>query len=152
MRTISPTRRISPDSACWWSATDRAAWTSPSRINGVTPQPVLLAIRSDIVIARQYPYGLPNTVWHLISHLLPKRWRKDFLNRVNYQTYNDLADLDLPLAPNRDDRVGTSAPARGRDLIDAVRAGRIVAVKGLARLEGRLRDARRRQPATKSTP
>ncbi len=105
-------------------------------INGVTPQPVLLAIRSDIVIARQYPYGLPNTVWHLISRLLPQRWRKDFLNRVNYQTYNDLADLDLPLAPNRDDRVGTSAPARGRDLIDAVRAGRIVAVKGLARLEG----------------
>ena len=54
---------------------------------------------------------------------------------MNYQTYDDLADLDLPLAPNRDDRIGTSAPARGRDLVDAVRGGRIKAVAGLARLE-----------------
>lgn len=103
----------------------------------VAQHPVLLAIRSDIVIARQYPYGLPTFGWVMLANLLPKRWRKAFLNRVNYQTYSDLADLDLPLAPNRDDRVGTSAPARGRDLIDGVLAGTIKGVAGLARLDGR---------------
>ena len=103
---------------------------------GVAAQPVKLAIRSDIVIARSYPYGLPTTAWHLIARLLPKRWRKPFINKVNYQSYRDLADLKLPLAPNRDDRQGTSAPARGRDLIDAIRAGTVQAVAGLERLDG----------------
>lgn len=103
----------------------------------VAAKPVMLAIRSDIVIARSYPYGLPTTAWHLIARLLPKRWRKPFLNKVNFQSYKDVADLKLPLAPNRDDRRGTSAPARGRDLIDAVRAGTIQAVAGLERLDGR---------------
>ncbi len=106
-------------------------------LTGVARQPVLLAIRSDIVIARSYPYGLPTAAWIMIARLLPKAWRKPFINRMNYQTYDDLADLDLPLAPNRDDRIGTSAPARGRELIDAVRGGRIRAVAGLARLDGR---------------
>lgn len=101
----------------------------------ITSHPVKLAIRSDIVIARMYPYGLPNTAWILISYLLPKRWRLRFLNHMVYQTYADLADLDLPLAPNRTDRVGTSAPVRGRDLVEAIRAGTIQAVKGLTCLE-----------------
>jgi len=114
------------------SGVDIAAALTP-----VARQPVLLAIRSDMVIARQYPYGLPTAAWVLLAGRLPKRWRKAFLNRVNYQTYSDLGDLDLPLAPNRDDRIGTSAPARGRDLIDAVRAGTIKAVSGLSWLEGR---------------
>lgn len=105
-------------------------------LTGVAAHPVRLAIRSDIVIARQYPYGLPNTAWHLLSRLLPEKWRQPFINKVNYQTYSDLADLNLPIAPNRDDRIGTGAPARGRDLINAVRAGTIEAVKGLACLDG----------------
>ena len=104
---------------------------------GVAAQPVLLAIRSDIIIVRQYPYGLPSTAWVLIAGLLPKRWRKPFINKVNYQTYADLGDLDLPLAPNRDDRIGTSAPARGRELMDAIRAKTIKAMAGLERFEGR---------------
>lgn len=103
---------------------------------GVAAPPVRLAIRSDIVIARQYPYGLPSTAWVGIAHLLPKGWRKPFINRVNYQSYGDLSDLGLPIAPNRDDRVGTSAPARGRELIDAIRGGQIQATAGLARLDG----------------
>ena len=104
---------------------------------GVAETPVLLAIRSDIVIARQYPYGLPNTAWFLLAQLLPRKWRRRFINRFNYQSYGDLSDLGLPLAPNRTDRVGTSAPARGRDLIDGIRAGGIKAMAGLERLEGK---------------
>ncbi|MBK8020581.1 MAG: NAD(P)/FAD-dependent oxidoreductase [Chloroflexi bacterium] len=96
--------------------------------------PVRLAIRSDLVIARSYPYGLPTTAWVLLAELLPKRWRKGFLNRVSYQTYPGQEHLGLPLAPNRDDRSGTSAPVRGPELIREVKAGRIRPVAGLARL------------------
>ncbi|HVU09798.1 MAG TPA: NAD(P)/FAD-dependent oxidoreductase [Phototrophicaceae bacterium] len=99
--------------------------------------PVLLSIRSDIVINRPFPHGMPDAVWHLASRLLPLKWRKPFLKRINYHLYTDTADLGLPLAPNRDDRVGTSAPVRGHYLIDAIRAGKVKAVAGLERLEGR---------------
>ncbi len=98
-------------------------------------QPITLAIRSDIVVARQYSYGLPNTVWQLIAKRLPQRWRKPFINRVNYQTYPGLEELGLPLAPNRDDRVGTSAPVRGAGFVEAVRDGMITPAAGLDRLE-----------------
>jgi cation diffusion facilitator CzcD-associated flavoprotein CzcO len=95
--------------------------------------PVLLSVRSDIVIARRYPYGLPDSAWHLIARaLVPARWRKRFLDRVLYQGYGDTDGLGLTLAPNRTDRRGTSAPIRGHDLIDAIRAGRIVPVPGIA--------------------
>lgn len=97
--------------------------------------PVTLAIRSDIVVARQYTYGLPNTAWHLIARLLPKAWRQPFINRVNYQTYPGVEKLGLPLAPNRDDRVGTSAPVRGKGFVEAVRDGLIKPAAGLAHLE-----------------
>jgi len=101
---------------------------------GQIAAPVLLAIRSDIVIAREYPYGLPTTVWHLIADWLPHSWRKPFLNRFNFQGYPGQDKLGLPLAPNRDDRQGTSAPVRGRALVDGLQAGRIRTVAGLAAL------------------
>ncbi len=105
-----------------------------AELGHVAARPVLLAIRSDIVIAREYPYGLPVTAWHILSGLLPRRWRKPFLNRVSFQGYRGQDELGLPLAPNRDDRAGTSAPVRGRALVDGLRAGRIRAVAGLAAL------------------
>jgi len=96
--------------------------------------PVFLSIRSDIVIARRYPWGLPDTAWHLIARsLLPRRWRTGFLNRVLYQSFPDADVLGVPLGRNRTDRRGSSTPVRGRALIDAVRAGQIRPVAGVAR-------------------
>lgn len=95
--------------------------------------PVLLSIRTDIVIARRYPYGLPDTLWQVIVRsVVPVRWRKAVLNRIVYQGYPDTDGLGMTLAPNRTDRRGSSAPIRGRGLIDAVRAGCIVPVAGIA--------------------
>lgn len=96
-------------------------------------RPVLLSVRSDIVIARRYPYGLPDTAWQLLARMfLPRRWRKPVLDRIVYQGYRDAADLGLKLAPNRTDRRGTSAPVRGRALIDAIRSGAVRPVAGIA--------------------
>lgn len=98
--------------------------------------PVLLSVRSDIVIARPYPYGLPVSLWHLIARaVVPRRWQSAFLNRVLYQGYRDTDDLGLTFAPNRTQRRGSSAPVRGRDLIDAIRAGAIQPVPGIAAFE-----------------
>jgi putative flavoprotein involved in K+ transport len=98
--------------------------------------PVLLSIRSDMVLAKRYPYGLPDSFWGLLGRaLVPERWRKAFLNRTLYQGYRGIDDLGLPLAPNRTDRRGSSAPVRGRGLIDAIRAGKVKPVAGLARFD-----------------
>jgi len=95
--------------------------------------PILLSVRSDIVIARRYPYGLPDTAWQILARtFLPRRLRKRVLDRIVYQGYPDVSDLGLVLAPNRTDRRGSSAPVRGRALIDAIRARAIRPVAGVA--------------------
>jgi len=99
--------------------------------------PVYLSVRSDILLARKYPYGLPNTAWQILLKPLPERWRKRLLNKLVYQGYRDAKELGLKFAPNREDRVGTSAPVRGHELVDAIRAGTIKTMDGLARFEGR---------------
>jgi cation diffusion facilitator CzcD-associated flavoprotein CzcO len=101
-----------------------------------TPGQVLLAIRSDIVVARRNPYGLNETIWKLLIHRLPQRWQKPLSDRLLYQSYPGLRHLGLPLAPNREDRKGTSVPIRGPEFVRAVRNGHIRAVRGLAALEG----------------
>lgn len=106
-----------------------------AELGGIAATPVTLAIRSDIVVARAFPYGLPVTAWHLIAELLPRAWRKGFLNRITYQGFPGQDALGLPLAPNRDDRVGTSAPVRGPDLIRAIKRGLVRPAAGLAALE-----------------
>ncbi|MFQ3566046.1 MAG: NAD(P)/FAD-dependent oxidoreductase [Aggregatilineales bacterium] len=102
----------------------------------VAKLPVLLSVRSDIVIARRYPYGLPDTLWQMLARIfVPSRWRKAIVNKIVYQSYPDAHELGLKLAPNRTDRQGSSTPVRGRALIDAVKAGKIRPVAGIARLE-----------------
>lgn len=100
--------------------------------------PVLLAIRHDILIARRYPFGLPDSAWKFILAPLPERIREPLHNYIGYQTYRELEKYGLRSAPNRTDRQGTSAPVRGPELFNAVKAGKIKPVEGLARLEGRV--------------
>ncbi|MBE2181961.1 MAG: NAD(P)/FAD-dependent oxidoreductase [Anaerolineae bacterium] len=94
--------------------------------------PVYLSVRSDIVISRSFPYGLPNSAWLILARgLLPKRWHSKFLNKVLYHGYPDSRAAAVEIAPNRTDRKGTSTPIRGRGLIDAVRASTIKPVPGV---------------------
>lgn len=97
---------------------------------------VYLAVRNDILLARKYPYGLPNTAWQILLSPLPTRWRKPLLDKIVYQGYRDAYQLGLKFAPNREQRLGTSAPVRGYELVAAIRAGKITTVDGLARLDG----------------
>ncbi|MFO7322174.1 MAG: NAD(P)/FAD-dependent oxidoreductase [Chloroflexota bacterium] len=102
---------------------------------GVAASPVYLAIRSDIVVARRYPFGLPETLWRVLLQPLPERIRKPLQDFICYQSYPGLRKHNLPLAPNRTNRKGTGAPARGPELLRALDAGTLKAVAGLERLE-----------------
>jgi putative flavoprotein involved in K+ transport len=101
---------------------------------GHAARPVYLSVRSDIVVARRYPYGLPDSAWHLIARtLLPRDRRKPFLDKVLYQGFPDSHKTGLTFAPDRTHRRGTSTPVRGRAVLDAVQAGEIQVVPGVAR-------------------
>jgi cation diffusion facilitator CzcD-associated flavoprotein CzcO len=100
---------------------------------------IFFAIRSDMVVARRNPYGINDTIWKLLIAALPigaqrRKWLND---RITFQTYPGIARLELPLAPNRDDRKGTSVPIRGPEWLRAVRNGSIRPVRGLRALVGR---------------
>jgi cation diffusion facilitator CzcD-associated flavoprotein CzcO len=105
---------------------------------GHAQSPILLSIRSDIVIARRNPYGINDTIWKLVFDSLPlsKAQRKWLNDHISYQSYPNIHQLRLPLAPNREDRRGTSVPVRGVEFVQALRAGRIRPVSGLRALEG----------------
>ncbi len=98
--------------------------------------PVLLSIRSDILVARRYPFGLPTDVWRVLTGWMPERYRRPLLNFLSYQSYPNMAQYGLKTGRNREDRLGTSAPVRGPELIDAIRAGKLKAVAGLERVDG----------------
>jgi putative flavoprotein involved in K+ transport len=101
-----------------------------------SPGNILLAIRSDMVIARRNPYGINETLWKILIHQLPQRWQKPLSDRLLFQSYPDAHTYGLPLAPNRDDRKGTSVPIRGPEFLHELRTGRIRAVRGLVALQG----------------
>lgn len=102
----------------------------------VAAAPTLLAIRSDMVLARRYPFGLPETIWKMVIDPLPEVLRKPLTDRIIYQGYPGADKLGIRLAPNRVERVGSSAPVRGPELMAAIRAGTVKPVAGLKRLDG----------------
>jgi cation diffusion facilitator CzcD-associated flavoprotein CzcO len=104
---------------------------------GVAARPVLLSIRSDLLIARRYPYGLPDGYWRVLLRWLPERISKPLNQHISWHPHRDVGVLGVKRGRNRVEREGTSAPVRGRELIDAVKRGEVRTVAGLSRLYGR---------------
>ncbi|MCA9907929.1 MAG: NAD(P)/FAD-dependent oxidoreductase, partial [Anaerolineae bacterium] len=102
----------------------------------VSPGNILFSIRSDMVIARRNPYGLNDTIWKILLRPFAPSVRKWLSDRINFQSYPGVTNLGLPLAPNRDDRKGSSVPVRGIEFVRAVRDGSIIPVRGLAEVQG----------------
>lgn len=102
----------------------------------VTDQPVLLSIRSDVLIARRYPLGLPDAVWRWLTLWMPDKIRMPLLQRISWQTFPDLAKYGLKNGRNREERLGTSAPVRGPELFNAIKAGKVCVAAGIERFDG----------------
>jgi putative flavoprotein involved in K+ transport len=96
--------------------------------------PVLYSVRHDIVLARRFPFGIPETAWKIGIDRLPRKLRKWLTDRILYMGYRDVSGLGLKFAPNREERQGTGAPVRGPELIAAIRAGRVNPVVGVRAL------------------
>jgi hypothetical protein len=66
------------------------------------------------------------------------------MDKLSYMSYPDMPAIarqyGLKFAPNRVDRAGSSAPLRGRELIDAIKAGKVLPVPALVRLHERCAD------------
>jgi len=104
-------------------------------LSGSARPPVLLSVRNDMVVARRYPYGLPETLWRVLLSPLPGSLRDKVRNHVSYRTYPELRKYGVPLAPNRTDRKGTGAPYRGPELLHALKSGNLKIVPGVDHLE-----------------
>lgn len=96
--------------------------------------PVLYSVRHDIVLARRFPFGIPETAWKIVIDLLPNKPRKWLTDRILYMGYRDVSGLGLKFAPNREERQGTGAPVRGPELIAAIRSGGVKPVVGVRAL------------------
>jgi len=106
-------------------------------LTDVSPGNILLSIHSDMVVARRNPYGINDTIWKILLRPFAPPLRKWLSDHINFQSYPNIESLGLPLAPNRDDRIGTSVPVRGPEFVQAIRSATIKPVCGLAALQGR---------------
>jgi len=101
----------------------------------VTPHPVLLSMRTGLVLKPRYPYGLPKHAWVMIAERLPKRMGAWLDKRVEAAKYKNLAQIGIKQPP--EGQVSGAAATRGPELVRAVKAGKVKPVDGPARFYDR---------------
>lgn len=84
-----------------------------------------LSIRTGVDLRPQYPYGMHPHGWMLVGKLLPPHRCDWLMKEVSKLKYN-VEDFGLIPAPPND---GTSTGYRGPELLNAIRDGRLIAVK-----------------------
>jgi thioredoxin reductase len=97
--------------------------------------PVLLSMRTGVMLRPRYLYGLPKHAWMIIGEWLPDALGEPLVRHVSDIRFDNLeaAGIRAP-AP---DQESTAAGTRGAELIDAVRAGQVICVPGPRRFYGR---------------
>ncbi|NLX10954.1 MAG: NAD(P)/FAD-dependent oxidoreductase [Chloroflexi bacterium] len=100
-------------------ATELGAWADP---------PVLLAQRTGVVLRPRYPWGLPKHVWMMICDALPERLARPLDRKIADLKFEDLDALGIKTPQNETDSTAAGG-TRGRELIEAVRAGRVRSVE-----------------------
>lgn len=104
---------------------------------GGTPgvPPVLLAMRTGVMLRPRYLYGLPKHAWMIIGDWLPGAIGKPLVRHMADIKFEGLGEIGIRVpAP---DEESTAAGTRGAELIHAVRAGQVVCVAGPRRFFGR---------------
>lgn len=105
-----------------------------SALTETAQHPIYVSVRSDMLLARSFPYGLPAPYWRWILRGLPDRVKGPLYQHIGWRTYRDLDRYGIKIGRNREEREGTSAPVRGPEFYNGVRDGHIKVVPGLARL------------------
>lgn len=89
---------------------------------GEVAQSTHIAIRSGVQLKRRYPLGLPTHAWLLLTERLPKNWCRAIMKWLASFDYGDLSDIGLG-SPKAGE--GGMTGYQGRELIDAVKAGKV---------------------------
>jgi pyridine nucleotide-disulfide oxidoreductase len=85
-------------------------------------QSVHIAIRSGVQLKRRYPLGLPTHAWLMLTEPLPKSCCRTIMKWLGSFDYGDLSDIGLA-SPKAGE--GGMTAYQGRELVDAVKAGKI---------------------------
>jgi cation diffusion facilitator CzcD-associated flavoprotein CzcO len=97
--------------------------------------PVLLSQRTGVILAPRYPLGLPKHLWMIIGELLPDAIGQPLVKWVNGIQYKNLDRIGIKV-PRSPEETTAAGGTRGRELIRAVRAGKVRCVDGPARFDG----------------
>jgi flavin-dependent dehydrogenase len=89
--------------------------------------PVLLAQRTGVELRPRYPYGLPKHLWIIIAEKLPRFLGDWLLQRVINAQYPE-RDTEGIKTPPPGIESSAASGTRGRELIDAVKLGRVKSV------------------------
>ena len=96
--------------------------------SGDTAASTHLAIRTGVSMSRRYPMGLPKHFWLMIGERLPRNWCERFMKFISkFGNYEDTSVFGLlPPPPG----AGGLTGYQGRELIDAVKAGKVIPING----------------------
>lgn len=92
-------------------------------------RPVLLAQRTGVVLRPRYPWGLPKHLWMMIADVLPDALGKPLMNKIESLKFEHLDEVGLKV-PRTEEESSAAGGARGYELIEAVKAGRVKSVDG----------------------
>ena len=96
-----------------------------------TDNPVLLSMRTGILLGRRYPLGLPKHAWMMLAEWLPEALRRKLMGFIGRIDFGDISRYGIK-TPEPGQASGAAA-TRGPELIDAVRSGQVRCVDGPAR-------------------
>jgi cation diffusion facilitator CzcD-associated flavoprotein CzcO len=97
---------------------------------GDVAQSTHIAIRSGLQLKRRYPLGLPVQVWQMIGGYLPRAWCRRLLRFVGKFGYPEQERYGLPIPPAGS---GGVTAYQGPELIDAVKAGKVMPLRAPVR-------------------
>lgn len=92
-------------------------------LGGVAQTPVLLAIRTGLILRPRYPLGLPKGAWLALAARLPKRWGDRLMAWIGTRRVRGQEKVGIPAPPPG--KISSAAMARGSELLHAVKAGKV---------------------------
>lgn len=103
-----------------------------AELGRVAARPVLLSQRTGVVLRPRYPWGLPKHAWVLLADVLPDAIGLPLLRYMQGIKFEGLDRLGIKV-PRTEAESSAAGAARGAELIEAFRAGRVIGVDGPAR-------------------
>ncbi len=97
--------------------------------------PVMLSMRTGVMLRPRYLYGLPKHAWMILGDWLPNFIGEPLVQHMSDIKFENLDEIGIRTpAPEEE---STAAGTRGAELIHAVQAGRVLCVPGPRRFFGR---------------